>query len=244
MLDPTGIPGTRFPRRRSSARQDEPVRYSGSSGRSGGDPGWARFWRVSEASPRPQASSVVRGMSISAIISPVWVRPYVSAPHRPQPRKQVPQSRSWEDLASEELWEEALVAYLRQNWRGRHRMWCVLNMVVAEATPECRWQTRDFTREALKALTRLVRQGRVLRHQKKWLATLEPPHEVVPLEQVPLTGLRKPTAPDSPQRRSHPLPGVLACEPEVLARVAEMTGAALVTRSHFFSTDLSAHPSR
>lgn len=84
-----------------------------------------------------------------------------------------------------------MVAYLRQNWRGRHRMWAVLNTIVGEALPECRWQTRDFTREALKALTTLIRERRVLRHDKKWLATLEPPHEVVPLEQVPLSGLRR-----------------------------------------------------
>lgn len=84
-----------------------------------------------------------------------------------------------------------MLAYFRANWRGGHPLWSVVNAVVAEAMPESRWQVRDYTKEVLQTLTELIRQRRVLRYKRKWIAGLELAQEIVPLEQVPIDRLRR-----------------------------------------------------
>lgn len=78
-----------------------------------------------------------------------------------------------------------MAAFLRENWRGQHGFWSVLNAIVAEARPETRWQKRMYAKEALHALMRLIRQKKVLRYRKRWIASLELPHEVIPLDEIP-----------------------------------------------------------
>ena len=70
-------------------------------------------------------------------------------------------------------------------------MWSLLNAVVAESCAEDRREVRESTKEALRALMRLVREKRVLRFKRKWVARLETPQEVVPLEQIPPNRLRR-----------------------------------------------------
>jgi hypothetical protein len=77
------------------------------------------------------------------------------------------------------------MAYLRENWRGQHRVWVVVNAVAAEAQPGCRWQMRDYTRQALMALMELIRGRRVLRFGRTWVAALDLPQPIVPLEPIP-----------------------------------------------------------
>ncbi len=130
-------------------------------------------------------------MSIQVILAPVFTRPYTTtAAHKARPAAGVRKSASWEDLASDQRWAEAIIAYLQQNWRGQHRVWAVINAIVAEALPECRWQTREYAKEALDALMGLVRDKRVLRYRRKWIASLHSP-PVIPLELVPLDRLRR-----------------------------------------------------
>jgi len=99
-----------------------------------------------------------------------------------------PQKRaSWEDLAAEERWEEAIIEFLKANWRGKVLLWHVINRVVAESQPECRWQVREMTTAALRAMTGLIRQKRVMRFHRRWVAALELPFETVPIDSIPLT---------------------------------------------------------
>jgi len=91
----------------------------------------------------------------------------------------------WYHHAEQERWDEAILAYLAENWRGQHEMWSTINTVVAEARPIGRCERRRCATEALHALLKLVRQRRVLRYRKHWVACLEPAHEVVPLDEIP-----------------------------------------------------------
>jgi len=93
----------------------------------------------------------------------------------------------WEDLAAEERWEEAIIEFLKANWRGKVLLWHVINRVVAESQPECRWQVREMTTAALRAMTGLIRQKRVMRFHRRWVAALELPFETVPIDSIPLT---------------------------------------------------------
>jgi len=133
-----------------------------------------------------RAMDVCRLMSIDMFLAPVSTRTYatmatVKPKIIPPPRK----PPRWEDLASEERWKEALMAYLQQNWRGGSGFWHVINSVAAEAMPECRWQMRDYTRQVLEALMELVREKRVLRFKRKWVAALDLREERVALEDIP-----------------------------------------------------------
>ncbi len=81
--------------------------------------------------------------------------------------------------------------YLQDNWRGQHRLWTVINTIVAEGLPECRWQTREYTKEVLGSVMELIHQKRILRFRKKWITTLDLPQQIIPLEQIPPDRLRK-----------------------------------------------------
>ena len=83
------------------------------------------------------------------------------------------------------------MAYLQENWRGGSRFWHVINSVAAEAMPECRWQVREYTRQALEALMALIRERRVLRYRRKWVAALDLPQQNVALEDIPEGRLRR-----------------------------------------------------
>ena len=117
-------------------------------------------------------------MSVGIIIPPpsTW-RPYVPPvpkPARLSNRRPEPE-QDWADLAADEDWPGAILGYLRQNWRGRHLLWHVINCVVAESRPEARWLVRRASKEALAAMMELIRQKRVLRYRRRWVAALELP---------------------------------------------------------------------
>jgi len=90
----------------------------------------------------------------------------------------------WEDLAAEERWEDAIVEFLRVNWRGKILLWHVINRIVAESRPECRWQVRSLTKQVLRAMNGLIRQKRVMRFQRRWVAALELPFETEPIDAI------------------------------------------------------------
>jgi hypothetical protein len=73
----------------------------------------------------------------------------------------------WADLAAEQRWEEAIVAYLEAN--GKTPLWRVVNSVVAESRPTTRSTGRAATKEALADMMLLIRQRRVKRHRRRWV---------------------------------------------------------------------------
>jgi hypothetical protein len=117
-------------------------------------------------------------MSVGFLIQPeaTW-KPYVHPIPKPSPKPKPWQELEpdWADLAAEEQWSQAIIAFLKANWRGQHLMWRVINAVVAESRPETRSLTRSVTQEVLAAMMGLVWQKRVLRYKKKWIAALELP---------------------------------------------------------------------
>lgn len=117
-------------------------------------------------------------MGVGFLIPPstTW-KPYVHPVPQPLPKPkpwQEPDLR-WADLAYQGQWSEAIIAFLAVNWRGKHGLWTVVNTLVAESRPTTRSLTREATREALRSMMELVRQRRVMRYKKKWVASLELP---------------------------------------------------------------------
>jgi len=47
------------------------------------------------------------------------------------------------------------------------------------------WQVRALTKQALRAMTELIRQRRVLRFRRRWVAALELPSDIVPIDSIP-----------------------------------------------------------
>ena len=124
-------------------------------------------------------------MSISTIISPIHTGPQRltsrfsdKAPHHGKNRL------GWEDLARKQMWTEAILAYLRQNWRGGVPFWPLINKLVAESLPASRAETRANTKATLAALMELVRQRRVMRFRQKTVAILDLQQAIVPLDEI------------------------------------------------------------
>jgi hypothetical protein len=63
-------------------------------------------------------------------------------------------------------------------------MWRVINKVVAESAPTNREDGRKRTEQALLTLGKLIRERRVLRKSRKWIAVLDCADEIVPLEDL------------------------------------------------------------
>jgi hypothetical protein len=83
-------------------------------------------------------------------------------------------------LAEQEDWSGAILGFLRKHWRGKYLLWGVINAVVAERRPEARYLVRRSSREALTAMMELIRQKRVMRYKRRWVACLELPAELLP----------------------------------------------------------------
>jgi hypothetical protein len=129
-------------------------------------------------------------MSIGIFITPasVW-RPPGPPPITPAtPKTQAKSSTrwqlSWEDLAGQERWRDAIQSFLKTNWRGAHPLWRVVNMVVAKALPKDRAERRAYAKATLDALMQLVRERKVLRYRRRWVASVDLELEIVPIEQL------------------------------------------------------------
>ena len=144
---------------------------------------------------RPDSKSVVRGM-FSAFIVPVagWQQPLSANMPLTLPPGKPAAEPDWRDYASRELWRQAIIAYLRSDWRKSFEMWGVLNAIVAESCQRSRFDVRAATYEALAELMQLCRDRAVYRHRRRWIAILDMETPLPPAEQIcPLRTGTQPT---------------------------------------------------
>ena len=124
---------------------------------------------------------------IDAFVTPVagWrpPRPSVAPPSPPPPCK--PTEPDWCDFAAQERWEEAILAYLRADWRKTHRLWTVVNSIVAESCQQSRFDVRAATFEVLQEVMRLRRERVIFRYKRKWIASLDSGSPIIPLKDLP-----------------------------------------------------------
>ena len=124
-------------------------------------------------------------MNISVLSTPAagWRPPVqataVQARHQPQTLP------DWCDFAAEERWEEAILAYLRADWRKTFKMWSVINEIVAESRQQTRFDTRAATFEVLAEVMRLRRERVIFRYRRKWIASLDSGSPIIPLKDLP-----------------------------------------------------------
>ena len=129
-------------------------------------------------------------MSIGIFVTPesVWRRPSPPPSTPATPKTQAKSSTrcqlSWEDFASQKHWRDALMGFLNANWRGAQPLWRVVNTVVAEALPKDRAERRAYAKSTLHALMELVRERKVLRYRRRWVASVDLDREIVPMEQL------------------------------------------------------------
>ena len=113
-------------------------------------------------------------MAIDCLIQPpVTWRPYLPPIPNPsrKPRPWQEPELGWADLADEQRWSEAIVAYLKAN--GKTLLWHVVNALVAESRPATRSLRRSATSEALSAMMQLVRERRIKRHRRRWVSAFD-----------------------------------------------------------------------
>jgi hypothetical protein len=113
-------------------------------------------------------------MSIGVFIQPnaTWKPNPIPKP-TPSPRRWPEPDITWADLAAEQRWEQAIIAYLKLN--GKTLLWRVINCIAAETRPRTRSQTRLAARQALGVMMQLIRQRRIVRHRRRWVADLKLP---------------------------------------------------------------------
>ena|ERR1035438_5846207 len=124
-------------------------------------------------------------MSIAILATPAAA--WQPAKHRPAEPRHIQQSApptqpDWRDYAARELWREAIIAFLRTDWRKCFKMWDVLNEIVAESCQRSRFDVRAATYEALQELMALRRERAVYRHRKRWIAILDLETPLPPLD--------------------------------------------------------------
>lgn len=115
-------------------------------------------------------------MSIAVLATPAaaWRPPAqagVQPGHLQEPPR--PTDPDWRDYAEQELWREAIIAFLRSDWRKSFDMWKVLNEIVGESCQRSRFDVRAATFEALGELMQLRRERAVYRHRRRWIAILD-----------------------------------------------------------------------
>lgn len=121
------------------------------------------------------------GRMFNAFVTPVagWRPPLPVIPQRTRLPDE-PVKPDWRELAYDENWEGAILAYLREDWRKTHKLWTVVNTVVAESRQPSRFDVRAATWECLQEMMRLRRERRVFRYKRQTVAILDP-DLVVPL---------------------------------------------------------------
>ena len=113
-------------------------------------------------------------MPISIFIDPCAQKNVQSAAiPKAQSVEPYPPDGDWHDEARQGNWDLALVGLLREQPRGLVPMFKIVNEVVAESIPGTRSDVRSATTAVLSALTRLRRQGWVIRSNRKWIALRE-----------------------------------------------------------------------
>ena len=121
---------------------------------------------------------------LDALVSPVagW-RPPLPAARIPSPLAlSKPTEPDWQDYAARERWREAILAFLRSDWRKSFDMWKVLNQIVSESCQGSRFDVRAATYEALGELMQLRRERAVYRHRRRWIAILDLKTPLPPLD--------------------------------------------------------------
>jgi hypothetical protein len=116
--------------------------------------------------------------------APGWRPPRSTPAPQPPPvgEKARPRQRDWEDAAFEEDWTWAVLRFLRQRRREAVPYWDVVNAVAHASIQPARWEVRFATKQVLQAVKALVRDRRVLRYRRRYLAILDLGAEIVPLE--------------------------------------------------------------
>jgi len=121
---------------------------------------------------------------LDSLITPVagWrpPRPLAASPSPAPSRK--PAEPDWQDYAARERWREAILAFLRSDWRKSFDMWKVLNAIVAESCQRSKFDVRAATYEALGELMQLRRERAVYRHRRRWIAILDMKTPLPPLD--------------------------------------------------------------
>ena len=162
---------------------------------------------------------------LNSFIAPVagWQKPHPA--QRPMVSSPPPSSApTWQDFAANEKWREAIVAYLRSDWRKTFKMWTVINEIVSESCQGSRFDVRAATFEALEEVMQLRRERIILRFKRRWIAILATGTPVIPVEalQKPfvagacasfsgepparsaLSQCLQPSTPDNPSDQFHP----------------------------------------
>jgi hypothetical protein len=124
---------------------------------------------------------------MTAFVQPVstWHPPAQAGikPGRPQESPQ-PAEPDWCDLAAEERWAEAIISFLRTDWRKTFPLWTVINSVVAESRQQTRFDTRNATFEVLQEVMRRRRERVIFRFKRKWIAIMDSGQPIIPLEDL------------------------------------------------------------
>jgi hypothetical protein len=124
-------------------------------------------------------------MSIGLFVAPAsaWRSP-AQAPATPALPPH-PSEPDWRDHAAEERWAEAVISFLRADWRKTFRLWTVINSIVAESCQQSRFDVRAATFEVLQEVMRLRRERVIFRYKRKWIAILDSGQPIIPLEDLP-----------------------------------------------------------
>jgi|ERR1035437_652021 hypothetical protein len=124
---------------------------------------------------------------MTAFVQPVstWHPPAQAGikPGRPQEPPQ-PAEPDWCDLAAEERWAEAIISFLRTDWRKTFPLWTVINSVVAESRQQTRFDMRNATFEVLQEVMRRRRVRVIFRFKRKWIAIMDSGQPIIPLEDL------------------------------------------------------------
>ena len=122
---------------------------------------------------------------INVLLSPLipWKpRPIPSCQAPDVKRAGLKRSRDWEDIAVAEDWAQAVLGFLRQRRKEAVPLWEVVNAVAQASTQPDRWETRFATTQILLAVKLLIRDRRVLRYRRRFLAVLDTGEESIPLD--------------------------------------------------------------
>lgn len=119
---------------------------------------------------------------------------------------------TWREFAADENWREAIIAYLRTDWRRSYKMWSLINEIVGESCQRSRFDLRAATFECLREMMSLRRERVIIRYRRKWVAILDNGVPVIPFEIRPSRpALHGRSAGDSTRSTFQPSKGASLC---------------------------------